>query len=84
MYGQMQSDKIAEENLTCRKIVKEINNFGISQRQTLFVMYLLASELECGEHMQAITQLIRELGGNELFLIGHSPDEGGQDGKINV
>lgn len=75
MYGQAQSEKTAEENQVCRQIVREVNNFGISQRQTLMVMYLLACELENVEHMRALTKMIRELGGNELFLIGSpAPD----------
>lgn len=70
MYGQAQSEKLAEENQVCRQIVREVNNFGISQRQAMMVMYLLASELENVEHMRALTKLIRELGSSELFLIG--------------
>lgn len=70
LYGEAQSEKRAEENNVCRQIVKEINNFGITQRQTLLLMYLLATELESVEHMRAITKLVRDLGGDELFLIG--------------
>jgi hypothetical protein len=83
LYGQAQSEKRAAENLVCRQIVREINNFGITQRQTLMVMYLLASELENGEQMRAITKLVRELGGDDLFLTGApEPDSevGGNDG----
>jgi len=72
LYGQAKSEKLAEENDTCRQIVREINNFGISQRQSLLVIHLLALELENVEHMRAITRLVRELD-TELFLIG-TPD----------
>ena len=72
-YGQSEAEKMAEENKICRQIVREINNFGISQRQALMIIYLLAQELENIEQMRAITQLTRELGGDELFLIG-KPD----------
>lgn len=81
-YGQMRSEQMAEENKVCRQIVKEINNFGITQRQTLMVMYLLAAELENVDQMRAITKLVRELGGDELFLIGGL--EGDQDGTPNA
>jgi hypothetical protein len=81
-YGQMCSEQTAEENKVCRQIVKEINNFGITQRQTLMVMYLLAAELENVDQMRAITKLVRELGGEELFLIGGP--EGDKDGPSNV
>jgi hypothetical protein len=88
LYGEAQSEKHAEENQLCRQIVREINNFGVSQRQTLMVMYLLASELENMEHSRALTRLIRELGGDELFLIGApKPDEevtGGNNGSSDV
>jgi hypothetical protein len=68
-YGQMQSEKIADENTVCRQIVKEISAFGITQRQVLMVIYLLGIELEDNTQMRSITGLIRELGGSELFLI---------------
>jgi hypothetical protein len=88
LYGQAESEKRADENNVCRQIVREINNFGISQRQALLVIHLLASELENVEHMRAITRLVRELGGGDLFLIGApEPDkevEGGNDGTPNV
>lgn len=88
LYGQSQSEKRVEENTVCRQIVREINNFGISQRQTLLLIYLLASELENVEQMRVITKLVRELGGTELFLIETPEPEseisGGDDGTFNV
>lgn len=73
-YGQMQSEKRAEENEHCRQIVREINlQGGLTQRQTLLLIYLLGSELENVEHMKAVTKLVRELGGEDLFVIG-GPD----------
>lgn len=67
-YGQLRSEKVAEENTVCRQIVREISNFGVNQRQLLFIMYLLALELENTEQMQNITALIRELGGDVLLI----------------
>jgi hypothetical protein len=88
LYGKTQSEKRAEENQVCRQIVREINNFGITQRQMLFLIYLLGSELENVEHMRAITKLVRELGGDDLFLIGMpEPDKEiteGNDGTSNI
>jgi hypothetical protein len=88
LYGQAASEKRAHENQICRQIVREINSVGISQRQALLIIHLLATELESMEHMRAITKLIRELGGEELFLIGApTPDnaiEGGTDGTSDV
>jgi hypothetical protein len=70
MYGKMKSEKMATENLACRGIVKEIINFGVTQRQMLMIMFYLAMELENNEQMLEITALIRELTkGSESFLI---------------
>jgi len=73
LYGQAPSEKNAEENRLCREMIREINAFGVSQRQMLFLIHLLASELENIEHSRAVVKLVRELGGSELFLIG-SPE----------
>lgn len=83
-YGQSKTEKLAEENEICRQMLREINNFGISQRQTLTLIYLLASELENTEHMRAITRLVRELGNGELFLIDMEDEVGGKDGTSGI
>ena len=85
-YGQSQAEKAAEENEVCRQIVREIANLGINQRQVLLVMYLMATEVENVEHMKALTHLIRELGDDDLFLIGKpiiDTEVGGTDGTID-
>ena len=88
LYGQSSSEKVADENNICRQMVREINNFGVTQRQTLLVIYLLAMELENVEQMRSITKLVRELGGDELFLIGTPEADneivGGNSGTSNV
>lgn len=88
LYGESESEKRAEENNVCRQMVREINNFGISQRQALFLIYLLASELENIEQMKSITNLVRELGGDDLFISGRpEPDHeitGGNNGPSNA
>lgn len=47
-----------EKRQTCREIVREIKEFGINQRQLLFLIHLLAMELENGEAMRAISKTI--------------------------
>jgi hypothetical protein len=79
-YGQLKSEKLAEENTVCRQIVKEIANFGVTQRQQLLIIYLLALELENTEQMQNITALVRELAGSDLLLI----DQEGSDGTPRI
>jgi len=60
-YGKTEIEKKAEENDACRKIVHEIMNFGVSQRQVMFLIYLLGLELESVEHMREITAFVKEL-----------------------
>lgn len=76
-YGQARSEKLAEENQTCRQIVKEIGNFGISERQRALIIYLLALELENAGHMQAIAGLVKDLVGKEMFVSGEVEGTGG-------
>lgn len=70
VYGQAVSEKRAHENEVCRQIVKEITNLNLTQRQLLFVAYLLGLELENVEQMRALTTVARELGGADMVLIG--------------
>jgi hypothetical protein len=68
MYGQLKSEKVAEENQICRQMVRNISFFGVTERQRLLLIYLLAMEIEDPERMRAITSLVKELAGHELFL----------------
>jgi hypothetical protein len=63
-YGQTMSDKLAEENNQARKIILEINNFGITERQRWLIMYYLALELEDVEKMQELTSILKEMNPN--------------------
>jgi hypothetical protein len=45
----------------CREIVKEIKDFGISQRQLLYTIYLLALELENVTAMKSLSKTIGEI-----------------------
>ena len=42
----------------CREIVREIKDFKISQRQTLYLIYLLALEIENRETMMALVKAV--------------------------
>lgn len=48
----------AKKRTECREIVKEVRDFGISQRQLLYMIYLLSLELENREVMLALTEAI--------------------------
>jgi len=45
----------------CREIVKEIKEFGVSQRQLLYTIYLLSLELENVEAMRNIAKVVGEV-----------------------
>lgn len=79
-YGTLNSEKRAEENKLCRQIVREISTLEVSQRQRTMIIYLLALELEDIENMRAITELVKELAGKDLFL----SYEGDNNGSIDV
>ncbi len=48
-----------EKRQVCREIVKEINNFGVSQRQKLLICELLAVELEDPEIRDAFINAVK-------------------------
>lgn len=82
IYGESKSEKLAEENQVCRQISREISLFGITERQRLMLIYLLAMELEDTNQLQEITSVVKELAGNEIFLSHHT--EEGSNGTSNV
>lgn len=73
-YGQLKSEKIAEENDVCRKIAKEISQFGITERQRLFLIHVLAMEIEDVTIMQELTACIKELTNSNIFLAAQEED----------
>lgn len=61
-YVQPKNIEIAlskEKRQKCREIVREINNFGVSQREKLFICELLALELEDPEARNAFIDAIK-------------------------
>ena len=60
LFGKSNADKLAEENLLARQIVKEISEFGISERQRCLIMYYLSLELEDIEKAQTISFFLKE------------------------
>jgi hypothetical protein len=68
MYGQLKSEKLVEEAQVARQIVKEINNFQITDRQRWLIIHALALEVEDIEKMRELVACINELNGSELFL----------------
>jgi hypothetical protein len=68
MYGEMQSEKIAQDNEIARNIVKEINHFGINERQRWLIIHSLALELENIEDMKNLVASIKQIGGDKISL----------------
>lgn len=68
MYGEMQSEKIAEDNEIARKIVREINHFGINERQRWLIIHSLALELENIEDMKNLVSAVKNIGGDNVSL----------------
>lgn len=77
-FGEMESEKLAKEKQMAREIIKEINNFGITERQRWMLMYMLALEMENVDDLREVTSFIKEHKG-DVFI------SGGEifNGKIN-
>ena len=58
--GNTETDNWANEMLRCRQIVQEVIKFGVSQKQILNIIKLLAMELEDREALVAISAVIKE------------------------
>lgn len=48
----------AEKRQTVREILKEIKNFGVSQRQMVYLIYCLSLELENNEFMRDLVAVV--------------------------
>lgn len=68
IYGQLESEKLAADNKVAHEIVREINQFGINDRQRWLVIYYLALELENVDEMKELTGYIKETKGKDLFI----------------
>jgi hypothetical protein len=64
-YGTTQVEDDAEWTLQCRQIVRVINDFGVTDKQRLKIIYLLGLELEDRDQLQEITGLIKRLEAGE-------------------
>lgn len=49
-----------EKRMECRGIVKTINQYGVSQRMKLYLIYLLALEIENRDSMMKIAKVVGE------------------------
>ena len=59
--GQTQQEIDAVLMLECRKIVKNLINFGINDQQKIQIMYLLSLELESRDAMQVVIDAVDKI-----------------------
>jgi hypothetical protein len=60
----IETDLSKEKRLECRGIVKTINQYGVSQRQKLYLVYLLALELDNRDLMLEISRAVGKAKGS--------------------
>ena len=75
-YGQMRSERLAEENKVAREIVREIGNFGVNERQRWLIIYQLALELENIDDLKALTTFVKERKSDAIFIADKDVDDG--------
>jgi hypothetical protein len=68
IYGELKSERLAADNQVTRKIVKEINIFGINDRQRWLIIHQLALELENVNEMKELVSFINERKGKDIFI----------------
>lgn len=64
-YGSSKEELSVESTLKCRKIVKTITEYGVTEKEKLKIIFLLALELEDRDHLQELTSLVEKLEDNE-------------------
>ena len=62
--GKTEQELEASQIFECRAIVKNLVNFGVSEKQKLQIIYLIALELESRDALKAITDLVSKLKSN--------------------
>jgi hypothetical protein len=58
--GNTKTDKWANEQLACRKIVNEISKFGVTDEQKLEIIRLLSLELNNHELIVSIHEIVKD------------------------
>lgn len=68
LYGQLSSEKLAEDKKVAQQIVSEINKFGVNDRQRWIIIHLLSLELENVEDMRDMVEFIKSKKDKEIFI----------------
>ena len=83
-YGETQESLDADKLLECRKIVKNIINFGISEAQKIQIIYLFGLELESRKSLEMITDVIKIIRNDDKdsnFILNKPDSEYNQNSK---
>jgi hypothetical protein len=75
LYGETAEEKLLREKQQCREIVKEILDFGISERQKYQLIKLIAENLENYFHMKKVIEVIDELETTDIGDILNAKEE---------
>ena len=67
-YGETNSDEKLKKIQLCREITKKIVDFGVDDDQILSIIKFLSYELENVEKMKLLTDFIKELDNDILFV----------------
>lgn len=67
-YGETNNDEKLKKIQICRDITKKIIDFGVNDDQILMIIKFLSYELENVEKMKLITDFIKELDSDIMFV----------------
>jgi hypothetical protein len=67
-YGETNNDEKLKKIQVCRDITKKIIDFGVNDDQILMIIKFLSYELENVEKMKLITDFIKELDSDIMFV----------------
>jgi len=68
LYGQLQTEKVADDKKIALQIVNEINKFGINDRQRWMILHLLSLEIENVQDMKDMVSFIKSKKEKEIFV----------------
>lgn len=68
LYGELQTEKVAEDKKIAQQIVEEINKFGISDRQRWMILHLLSLEIEDIQEMREMVSFIKSKKEKDIFI----------------
>ena len=74
-YGNSVDDETIQESSVAREIVQKILDYGVSQRQILYIVNDLVLNLENQDHVRRLVNLVTECREDMLEITNKSPLE---------